>query len=274
MTALFSFVDDYITIDRNTFTNCLTACLPDYYMQHLPAASNPTILVFDVNETLLDIEYITPLFKRLFGAGYVMREWFNQLILYSNVLTLSHNYTSFSALGQSILKMLGDIHSVEICDSDIDELGFRMSHMPAHSDVVPALNQLKAAGFRLISLTNSPSSATLGPLINAGIDSFFEKSLSVEKVKKFKPAPEVYRMVVNELGVSPEALCLVAAHAWDTIGSQSVGCRGALVTRGVNATLRTDGAPIPQLQAPDMITLAGKIIAQWGSKSVLTTLLQ
>ena len=43
----------------------------------------PSICVFDVNETLLDIEFIAPLFKRLFGDSRVMREWFGQLILYS-----------------------------------------------------------------------------------------------------------------------------------------------------------------------------------------------
>ena len=33
----------------------------------------PSICVFDVNETLLDIEFIAPLFKRLFGDSWVMR---------------------------------------------------------------------------------------------------------------------------------------------------------------------------------------------------------
>jgi hypothetical protein len=49
----------------------------------------PSICVFDVNETLLDIEFITPLFQRLFGGRKVLREWFGQLILYSNAITLS-----------------------------------------------------------------------------------------------------------------------------------------------------------------------------------------
>jgi hypothetical protein len=49
----------------------------------------PSIIVFDVNETLIDIESIGPFVERKFGDRKVLREWFNQLILYSNVITLS-----------------------------------------------------------------------------------------------------------------------------------------------------------------------------------------
>ena len=49
----------------------------------------PSVLVFDVNETLIDIESMTPLFERVFGDPQAMREWFNQLVLYSMTATLS-----------------------------------------------------------------------------------------------------------------------------------------------------------------------------------------
>jgi 2-haloacid dehalogenase len=49
----------------------------------------PSIIVFDVNETLLDITTLEPLFERVFGDRAVLREWFAQLILYSQTLTLS-----------------------------------------------------------------------------------------------------------------------------------------------------------------------------------------
>ena len=45
--------------------------------------SEPTaapIIVFDVNETLLDIDTLAPLFERVFGDATVLREWFAQLM--------------------------------------------------------------------------------------------------------------------------------------------------------------------------------------------------
>jgi 2-haloacid dehalogenase len=223
----------------------------------------PSICVFDVNETLLDIEFIAPLFQRLFGDGKVLREWFGQLVLYSDAITLSGPYTTFFALGQGVLKMLGSIHNVSIQQADIDELRMRMLTMPAHSDVPAGLEQLKDAGFRLVTLTNSPPDPQISPLRHAGIDGWFEKSFSIDRVRRFKPAPQAYHMVAEELDVQPAALCMVAAHVWDTIGAQSVGCSGALVARPGNAPLPVHGLPQPQAVAPDLPGVASQLIKLW-----------
>jgi 2-haloacid dehalogenase len=37
----------------------------------------PRIIVFDVNETLLDVKALEPHFVRLFGDGRALREWFS-----------------------------------------------------------------------------------------------------------------------------------------------------------------------------------------------------
>jgi 2-haloacid dehalogenase len=223
----------------------------------------PSICVFDVNETLLDIEFIASLFERLFGDSNVLREWFGQLILYSNAITLSGPYTTFFTLGQGVLKMLGSIHNVSIQQADIEELRMRLLTMPAHPDVPAGLKQLKDAGFRLVTLTNSPPDPQTSPLKNAGIDGWFEKSFSIDRVRRFKPAPQVYHMVAEELDVPPAEICLVAAHVWDTLGAQSIGCSAALITRPGNAPLPVHGLPQPQAVAPDLPGLATQLIKLW-----------
>ena len=60
----------------------------------------PSVVVFDVNETLIDIEALNPLFERVFGDGRVLREWFGQLVLYSMTTTLSGLYEDFFSLGR------------------------------------------------------------------------------------------------------------------------------------------------------------------------------
>ena len=124
----------------------------------------PSVCVFDVNETLLDIEFIAPMFQRLFGDWKLLREWFGQLVLYSNAMTLCGPYTTFFDLGQGVLKMLGSIHNVAITEADVDELRTRMLTMPAHADVPVGLKQLKDAGFRLVTCTNSPPDPQASPL--------------------------------------------------------------------------------------------------------------
>ena len=156
--------------------------------------------------------------------------------------------------------MTASIHQVSIADADVAELKERMSSMPAHPDVVPALTRLQDAGFRMVTLTNSASSASPTPLEKAGLSRFFERNFSVGTVGKFKPAPETYRLVAAELSVETSDLCLVASHLWDTIGAQATGCRGALLTRPYNANLPAPNVPIPDLCASELTTLADQII--------------
>src|SRR5215813_12131603 len=98
-------------------------------VQRRGCAVVPSICVFDVNETLLDIEFLAPLFQRLFGDRTVLREWFGQLILYSEAITLSGPYTTFFTLGQGVLQMLGSIHDVSIQEE---------ADLPRHEEDVQA----------------------------------------------------------------------------------------------------------------------------------------
>ncbi len=232
-------------------------------MSNEPSVS---IIAFDVNETLLDITTLETLFNRLFCDASVLREWFAQLILYSQTMTLSGLYTPFSELAVGTLRMLATIHGVIVSDRDLDEMRQLLGSMPAHPDAAPALARLQEAGFRLVTLTNSASSSSPTPLQRAGLAHYFERSFSVEGVRKFKPAPDTYQLVADELNVDTSAICLVACHLWDTIGAQAAGCSGALVTRPYNALLPADNVPVPDLVESQLTTLADKIIARWGTK--------
>lgn len=223
------------------------------------------ILVFDVNETLLDITTLEPLFERCFGNPAIMRNWFAQLVLYSQTMTLSGLYSPFGELAVGALRMVSETHGRIVLESDVNELRERMGAMPAHPDVTPGLTRLRDAGFRLVTLTNSAPALSPTPLERAGLDGFFEQNFSVESVRRFKPAPETYAHVATEMGVKSSALCLVACHLWDTIGAQTAGCLGALLTRPHNAFLPAAGVPRPDFVAPDLGDLARQILETWSA---------
>ena len=107
---------------------------------------------------------------------------------------------------------MGSIHGIPIQHADVVELGMRASTMPAHPDVPAGLKQLKDAGFRLVTLSNSPQGAQIIQLTHAGIDGYFERLLSVDLVRRYKPAPQVYHMAAEELFVSTAAICMVSTH--------------------------------------------------------------
>lgn len=215
------------------------------------------ILVFDVNETLLDLENLCPLFDRIFGARDVMREWFAQVILYSQSLTLSDDYVDFGAVGAAVLQMVGQIKGVEVGRGDIADLKQAMEHLPPHEEVPTVLNRLSEAGFRMVTLTNNATSTALAQLKHGDIANSFEQLFSIDDtVRRYKPARECYESVAKALAVAPSDCLLIACHTWDTMGAASAGMRSALI-------LRAGNAPLTVGRQPDFLGADLAAVADW-----------
>jgi len=220
----------------------------------------PSVLVFDVNETLINFESMNALFERIYGDRRVMREWLGHLIMYPMTLTSSGLYVDYYSLGQGLLQMIGSIKGVRVSLQDIEEIRTAMMNMPAHPDVVEGLKHLKKLGYRMVTLTNSPPNPNgKSPLEQAGLAEYFEHQFSIETARSYKPAQVVYHMVAQELDVRPSSCCMVAAHVWDTIGAQSAGFSAALITRPGNAPLPIPGLPQPNFVAKDLIDMANAL---------------
>jgi 2-haloacid dehalogenase len=218
------------------------------------------ILVFDVNETMLDINALEPLFARAFGDGQVLREWFSTLLLYSNVVTLAGPYADFGAVAGAALDMVAEARGVRLASADRDRILGGTRSLPAHPDVRPALERLRNEGFRLVTLTNSAPAAVETQLKNAGLADLFERSFSVDTVKRFKPANEPYHHVAQELSVGIGDLRMVAAHAWDVLGALQAGCVAAFIARPGKVLYPL--GPKPDIVAPDFRSAADAIAAR------------
>jgi 2-haloacid dehalogenase len=223
------------------------------------------LIVFDVNETLLDLESLAPNFERIFGHRSSLRQWFAELILYSEALTLAGVYLPFTDIGGAVLKMVADIRGVSIAAADRLELTEKFASMPPHPEVASALRKLRDAGFRLLTLTNNTADISGRQLKNAGLLDAFERRFSVDDVRRHKPAPEVYAAVARAMQTPPEQICLVACHTWDTLGAAAAGCQAALVLRPGNALL--DVGPQPQIVGADLSEIADKLIGRYANRN-------
>jgi 2-haloacid dehalogenase len=114
--------------------------------------SEQPIIVFDVNETLLDLDTIQPVFDRIFGDPAAMRLWFAGLITYSEALTLAGVYVPFTDIGAAVLKMLAATRDLTISAAELTD---RFATMPPHPEVPGALRRLREHGFRLFTLTDN-----------------------------------------------------------------------------------------------------------------------
>lgn len=220
----------------------------------------PRVLAFDVAESLLDLETVRPLFERVFGNGDVTDDWFRETILYSETVTLTNSFVPFGQLGVAVLRMLGRIHHVPINETDVADLGKGLASLPAHPDVPDSLRKLKAAGYRLVTLTDSPVNPGGGALRTAGLADLFERQFTAETVRGYKPASETYRMVAQATGTRPSDLCMIASHPWDLIGARIAGCSAALITRAGVAPLIVPGLKQPQLTAPTLTEVASLLV--------------
>jgi 2-haloacid dehalogenase len=249
---------------RMIFDTLLSAAAAGVFVRPASAANQAgatarqRIIVFDVNETLLDVGALAPQFQRLFGNAGVAQEWFSNVVLYSQVATIAGPYVDFGTIARAALNMTGGAHGISLAPADQDGILRGLVSLPPHADVRDGLQQLRAAGFRLATLTNSAPAAVEQQLKNAGIGDYFERSFSVDAVRKFKPAAEVYRLVATELKVAPSQLRLVAAHAWDVLGAMRAGCTAAFVARPGKALFPL--ADTPDIVGPDLRNVADQIV--------------
>jgi 2-haloacid dehalogenase len=218
------------------------------------------LIVFDVNETLLDLETMAPVFERIFGEKSAMRLWFANLIMYSAALTVAGCYVPFTDIGTAVMKMLADTRGIKIGDNDKKELTEKFSTMPPHSEVPGALRKLRHADFRLFTLTDNLLEVQTRQLEHGGIVDLFERRFSADGVKHHKPSREAYGYVEKELGVKPSQLCLIACHTWDTLGAVAAGWEAALIKRVGNDLLGV--GPQPQFVGNDLNDIADQLIAR------------
>jgi 2-haloacid dehalogenase len=218
------------------------------------------LIVFDVNETLLDLRTMEPIFERIFGEKGAMRLWFANLVMYSLALTVSGSYAPFTDIGSAVMKMQAETQGIKIDEADRKELTEKFSTMPPYPEVPAALRKLRDAGFRLFTLTNNLVEVQNRQLSHGGIATFFERCFSVDSVKRYKPAPQTYGHVQRELGVGSSRFCLIACHTWDTLGAVAVGWEAALVKRVGNDILGV--GPQPQIVGDDLNDVADQLIAR------------
>jgi len=195
--------------------------------------NKPKVLFFDVNETLLDL---APL-RASVGAALGGREdllplWFTTMLHYSLVDTLTDDYRPFAEIGVAALMMLGEKQGIPI-DRAAAEAAIvpPFLALPPHPDVKPFLQKLSGTGIALVSLANSSTDAITAQFEYAGITQYFDRRISTEEVRAFKPDPRPYVHALETVGVRPHDALMIAAHAWDLAGAKNVGLQTAFIRR-------------------------------------------
>ena len=220
----------------------------------------PQLLFFDVNETLLDLGAMrTSVAQALDGRSDLLPLWFTTLLQYSLVATVGDCYEDFGEIGAAAMMMVARNHGVSLSREAACKAMQPIRALPPHPDVPAALNQLRQADFRMVTLTNSSQAAVDEQIKNAGLTEKFEARLSISEIQMFKPHRHVYKWAAYKMGLSPEECMLVAAHGWDVAGALWAGWRSAFVSR--SGAQLYPLAPAPEIAEPDLVIVAERLIA-------------
>lgn len=216
----------------------------------------PSVIAFDVIETLFPLE---PLRQRLVDAGqpgHLLEQWFARLLRDAFVLTAVGDYAPFAKVATAAL---GTVSGHQLSDQQTSEIvgGFRA--LDPHPDVEPAMRRVHEAGVQAVTLTNGSADVTRTLLDRAGALPYVSHCLSVDDVRRWKPAPEVYQLVPRVCDVPTDRVALVAAHAWDTHGAHRAG-----LTTGWVSRLEHRFADIfvePDFRGDDLISVVDQLLA-------------
>ena len=213
-------------------------------------------ILFDINETILDLSSLKPSFKAAFGDETVTATWFSMLLHTSTVCTLTDIKTDFATLAGAMLDAIAARSGVDLSVVQRNEILGALACLPPHADVKPALTRLRSAGYRTVAFTNSSLKLVTSQIDNAGLTQCFDDTVSVEETGSFKPDPEVYEFAARRTDRPVDELRLVATHDWDTHGALTAGMHAAYIDRS--------GAPYhPLYRRPDVYAATmGDVVEQ------------
>jgi 2-haloacid dehalogenase len=191
------------------------------------------VLVFDVYGTLIDPFHMEEHLRAAFGekAKEASELWRGKQIEYSFRRALMKKYRPFDTCTAQALRFVSAQLGVSLSEEAQAHLLSKYQQLPAYPDVIGALDQLAARGCTIAACSNGTESAVRGLLHHSGILPRFNKIVSVDPIRTFKPDPAVYEHLVAELRTRREMAWLISSNPFDVIGAKACGLRTAWVQR-------------------------------------------
>ena len=227
-------------------------------------------LTFDVFGTVVDWRSGVALEGRRLGERHgidadweqVADAWRALYVPYMNrVRSGELPWTNFDRLHRmSLDQVLGDLEIDGFDPVARDEFTRAWERLPAWPDAAAGLARLTDR-FTVATLSNGNRSQQEGLMRFTGLP--FQRLLSAEDFKHYKPDREVYLGAVSALGLAPGQVMMVAAHKPDLRAAQAAGLRTAFVERPLEKGPSGGADRLPDsesdLEATDFIDLARQL---------------
>ena len=215
----------------------LTSASPDPGAETIKAVALDGFAVFDPRPIAARVEAHFP------GRGTEFTElWRTRQFEYTWLRTLIGAYTDFWRVTEDSLVFTAKMLMLEMNDERRQHLMRGFLELRPWPDAPGSLKRLHDAGIRLVLLSNFTEKMLTSATSISGLQALFEKNLSTDKARAYKPDPRAYRMAVDALRVRRKEIVFGAFAGWDAAGAKAFG----FPTFWVN---RMD-SPLEELDAP------------------------
>jgi 2-haloacid dehalogenase len=188
-------------------------------------------VVFDAYGTLYDIQSVAEVTEDAFpGYGEIITQvWRIKQLEYTWLRSLMQAYQDFAAVTRDslayTLRVLGLDYESEAFERVIE----KYLHLDLYPDATAALTALKP---RKLAILSNGSPGMLNALVrNTKLDRLLDATISVDAKQIFKPSPQVYALIGEELGTAPEEVLFVSSNPWDAAGAKAFGLNVAWIER-------------------------------------------
>ena len=211
-------------------------------------------VLLDVNETLLDLRGLQPVFDDL-GIADGMPTWFALTLRNGFALAASGDCRSFADVARDALISLAPSR---LTARDGDVLLDAFGRLEPHPDVEPGLRALAEAGVPAMTLTVGSADVVAAIFERHGLGDLVAGHLSATDLGRWKPAPAPYLAGCLALGMQPREVTMVAAHSWDLHGAHRAGLRTAWIARDGRAPSTLFATP--DISGTDLPSVAAQIV--------------
>ena len=195
-------------------------------------------LVFDQYGTIVDMqegltEAATPFLKDKGWDGEAHRfvTWWRRTHYENSMIDAlcDRGHTPYRQIGHRAVSYVMDRCGITYTQDEVEWLVSQIESLKPFPDVIAALEKLRAAGYKLVILSNGDRDMleTAGPHIGFP----FDEVISVQEAGYFKPHWTTYASAEDIIGEERTSLLFVANHAFDCIGAKSYGMRTAFIDR-------------------------------------------
>jgi 2-haloacid dehalogenase len=200
-------------------------------LESIAKTLKPRVLVFDVYETLLEMNEVERRINTITDSkrGYIL--WFELFMQYCFANNSLDTFRDFMSIARATLQMTGVKLGRTISENDANDLLDLLRHLPVREAVPACLSELIDEDFTIIALTNAPEKTVSERMERTGLISYFEMVLSAETIKKYKPEKKVYEWAAQKLNIKTNEMLMVTSHDWDVAGAANAGMKTAFLKR-------------------------------------------